>query len=67
MKYFTLRFLDKDNFELEVLTSNTKLKNVSITNARSLCKQMGATEVEIYESDRVGNISDFIKTVSIKY
>ena len=58
MKYYTLRFLD-GRTELEVLTTKKPVNRIGIAAARSLCRKMGADSVEIYESDKFGNISDW--------
>lgn len=58
MKYYTLRFLDGKG-ELEILTTKKKVNRIGIAAARSLCKQMGATRVEIYESNDNGAIADW--------
>jgi hypothetical protein len=67
MKYYTLRFLDAMTL-LETLTSKKKINRISKANARSLCKQMGATSVEIYESDKFGTIiADWtVRIVNVK-
>ena len=65
MKYYTLRFLD-GRTELETLTTKNKVNRIGIAAARSLCRQMGATQVEIYESDKFGRIADrTVRVVSV--
>ncbi len=66
MKYYTLRFLD-GRIELECLTTKKPVNRIGIAAARSLCRQMGATGVEIYESDKFGTIADWtVRIVNIK-
>ena len=65
MKYYTLRFLD-GRTELECLTTKKPVNRIGIAAARSLCRQMGATQVEIYESTKYGAIADWtVRVVSI--
>jgi hypothetical protein len=65
MKYYTLRFLD-GRTELEFLTTKNKVNRIGVGAARSLCRQMGATQVEIYESDKYGHIADWtVRVVSV--
>lgn len=65
MKYFTLRFFN-DGL-LEELTTNKPYKSVSTKLIKSMMKDFGATECEIYTSEKIGYIlGNPIKTIILK-